>query len=676
MTGYGTKFIWRDSDAFSLYSPTEETEQRPENNKKNIFENLLKPPALRRYPVGRIRPCGWLRTQLKLHASGMGGTLDEFWPYIKHSRWFGGYLPDERDVPDSIIYWLDGLIPMAWQLDDRTLQEKCHHYIGMLLNRQQENGWLCPEGPIPEELDKSVHNRNGMFIMSEFTDGWPLFGIMKPLIQYYEATGDRRIPQAVGKALRCLDYLLDKLSLRNWGSLRWSEGLISVYWLYERTREPWLLQLAQKLRCQGFDWNELYRDESTWPYAMPLEQCHWSALNHVVNTAMAVKSGPLCYRISGKEFDFTAPQRMLSLLDQYHGFVTGMFSGDEGFAGKEPIQGSELCGVVELMYSLEEALAVTGELSYADRLEKLAFNSLPAAFNPEMTAHQYVQQINQPQCSRQEWPVYSTAGPESNLFGIEPNFPCCTTQTQGWPKFIQSIFMQAEKGIALLSYAPAQLDTTIEGISVSVELEGEYPFSDEASVSVFAEGCVPFSLLLRVPSWVSAFTATDGSTSYQGTPGSFLEIKKTWSGKSEIRIVMKTGYQFVERPNHLYALVHGPLVYALSIQEKWIQQCKPEAKEKPWLNNWEVYPQSPWNYGFVRNAELHVLHRKPGEYPFSQSGAPIEIRTTGKKIAWTLERGTASPSPSMEWISQEKEEICLIPYGCTCLRMTELPFVE
>ena len=370
MTGYGSKFIWRDSDAFSLYSPTEETERRPENNRDNTKKNILRQPVLRRYPVGSIQPCGWLRTQLQLHASGMGGTLDTFWPYIKNSRWFGGYLPDERDVPDSVIYWLDGLIPMAWQLNDPVLQEKCHRYVGQLLDRQQENGWLCPEGPVPEELDKSVHNRSGMFIMSEFTDGWPLFGIMKPLIQYYEATGDERIPQAIKKALRCLDYLLDKLSLRNWGSLRWSEGLISIYWLYERTSEPWLLQLAQKLRCQGFDWNELYRNETTWPYAAPLEQCHWSALNHVVNTSMAVKSGPLFYRLSGREFDFTAPKRMLSLLDRYHGFVTGMFSGDEGFAGNVPIQGSELCGVVELMYSLEETLSITGELSYADRLEK------------------------------------------------------------------------------------------------------------------------------------------------------------------------------------------------------------------------------------------------------------------------------------------------------------------
>ncbi len=676
MTGYGSKFIWRDSDAFSLYSPTEETERRPENNRDNTKKNILRQPVLRRYPVGSIQPCGWLRTQLQLHASGMGGTLDTFWPYIKNSRWFGGYLPDERDVPDSVIYWLDGLIPMAWQLNDPVLQEKCHRYVGQLLDRQQENGWLCPEGPVPEELDKSVHNRSGMFIMSEFTDGWPLFGIMKPLIQYYEATGDERIPQAIKKALRCLDYLLDKLSLRNWGSLRWSEGLISIYWLYERTSEPWLLQLAQKLRCQGFDWNELYRNETTWPYAAPLEQCHWSALNHVVNTSMAVKSGPLFYRLSGREFDFTAPKRMLSLLDRYHGFVTGMFSGDEGFAGNVPIQGSELCGVVELMYSLEETLSITGELSYADRLEKLAFNSLPAAFNPEMTAHQYVQQINQPQCSRQEWPVYSTAGPESNLFGIEPNFPCCTTQTQGWPKFIQSVFMQAEEGVALLSYTPARLDTKVQGVGVSIELEGDYPFSDEVEVSVMAEKAISFVLLMRVPSWASAFTATDGETRYSGEPGTFLRIRKTWKGKSSLKIVMETDYRFVERPNGLYALVRGPLVFSLPVQGKWVRQDKPEAKEKPWLNNWEIYPESAWNYGFVRGTKLCASYRHPGTHPFSESGAPIEIRMTGKKIAWDMERGTCTSIPSMEWISKTEEEIRLIPYGCTCLRMTELPFVE
>ena len=90
---------------------------------------------------------------------------------------------------------------------------------------------------------------------------------------------------------------------------------------------------------------------------------------------------------------------MIEILDRYHGQVTGMFSGDECLAGKNPLQGSELCAVVEYMYSLEILTSTFGDGAFADRLERLAYNALPATFAPDMWSHQYVQQVNQVQCT-------------------------------------------------------------------------------------------------------------------------------------------------------------------------------------------------------------------------------------------------------------------------------------
>ena len=134
---------------------------------------------------------------------------------------------------------------------------------------------------------------------------------------------------------------------------------------------------------------------------------------------------------------------MLDLLDRYHGQATGIFTCDEHLAGRSPSQGTELCTVVEAMYSLEVLSAILGDARLGDRLEKLAFNALPATFKKDMTAHQYDQQCNQVICSKQGEHVYVNNGPDSNLYGLEPNFGCCTANMhQGWPKFASHLWMQ------------------------------------------------------------------------------------------------------------------------------------------------------------------------------------------------------------------------------------------
>ena len=112
----------------------------------------------------------------------------------------------------------------------------------------------------------------------------------------------------------------------------------------------------------------------------------WNYMGHVVNNAMAIKAHALWWRVSGDERDRAAVYDMMAKLDRYHGMATGVFTGDECLAGLDPAQGTELCAVVEYMYSLEHLLALLGDPAFGDRLEQIAFNALPATFSPDMWA--------------------------------------------------------------------------------------------------------------------------------------------------------------------------------------------------------------------------------------------------------------------------------------------------
>ena len=77
-----------------------------------------------------------------------------------------------------------------------------------------------------------------------------------------------------------------------------------------------------------------------------------------------------------------------------------MYGGDEALHGNNPTQGSELCSAVELMYSLEKMVEITGDIDFADHLERIAFNALPAQISDDFMTKQYFQQPNQVMVTR------------------------------------------------------------------------------------------------------------------------------------------------------------------------------------------------------------------------------------------------------------------------------------
>ncbi len=330
--------------------------------------NSLLPRAFTPLPLGSIRPLGWLLNQLRLQASGLSGHLDEFWPDVAESGWIGRTAEAWERGP----YWLDGVVPLAFVLDDARLKGKVQRWMGYILDHQSEDGWL---GPVQDTArGRRAH------------DPWPVFVVLKAMTQYYEATREPRVIPAMLKFLHRLALLLEDEPLFQWARYRWQDLVVSLHWLYERTGSEWLLELAAKTQLQGHDWRAQFAD---FRYRERVARGEGCLDTHVVNNAMAVKQPGVWYRQSRDEGDRRAVSRMIEVLDEYHGQATGVFTGDEHYAGRNPSQGTELCAVVEYMYSLEVLASVLGEPWLCDRLEMIAFNALPAAFKPDMWAHQY-----------------------------------------------------------------------------------------------------------------------------------------------------------------------------------------------------------------------------------------------------------------------------------------------
>ena len=612
------------------------------------------------FTPAELKPAGWLRRELEIQAEGLSGNLDKIWPDVRDSRWVGG----DREGWERVPYWLDGFIPLAYLLDDEDKIARAKRYVDAILAGQREDGWICP---------CSDEERAGY-------DMWALYLIDKVLMLYYDCSGDERVPDAVRRSLKNLYEHIQAHPIFSWAHSRWFECLIPIFRLYELEPEEWLLDLGRLLRKQGMNYEAIYAD---WQYKVPERKWQWET--HVVNQGMAVKEGALASLLDDPsgEADDSFSEYMLAQLFEYHGTAVGHFTGDECLSGLSPIQGTELCGVAEAMYSYEVLFALTGNPVWSDRLEKLAFNAFPATVTPDMWGHQYDQMTNQPACVKLDpaHVVFGTNSAESHLYGLEPNYGCCTANfNQAWPKFARSLLMRSEDGITVSVPAPCALKTEIGGVPVSVECDTLYPFGGEVNFIVETASPAEFALTLRIPGTASA-ALVDGE---EAEPGTLLTLKRVWEGRSVVTMRLSFEARFVKRPTGLYSLERGPLVYALKIGEDWtkLEYERNGVERKFPYCDWEVRPTTEWQYALASLDGRGVGVRETGEtgdLPFAPENAPVTLEVPVYRINWGYEseyRMIAREKPLSAMPVGPLTTVEFIPYGSTDIRITELPLCE
>lgn len=627
-------------------------------SKRNAGRTLI-PAALAELPLGAVRPAGWLAEQLRLQASGLTGALEEIWPDVgPTSAWLGGTGEDWERGP----YYVDGLVPLAHLLADEALLAKADRWIDWMLASQREDGQF---GPRSNE------------------DWWPRMVALKVLMQHHDATGDPRVLAFLTGYLRYQYTELPTRPLRDWGRVRGADNLLAVYWLHDRTGDPFLLGLADVLLAQIADWGAYLREL---PCTEPATT--WDYMTHVVNVAMGLKTPAVQYRRDGDPRHQSTLEAGWANLIQHHGQVHGMFSGDEWLAGPGASRGVELCAVVELMYTFEQLLAVYGAAEYGDRLERLAYNLLPAALTADARAHQYHQQANQVlvTIAQRDW---TAAMDDCTIFGLEPNYGCCTANLhQGWPKFVRSLWMVGPGGaLAATAYGPSTVGWERDGRPVEIESITDYPFDDTVVLHVRNANAVPFRLRLRVPGWCSepAVNLNGKPIDTPPTQG-WLEIERTWMDGDTVELRMPMTPYVIPRARGAIGVGLGPLVLAFSPGEVWSR-----LPDSPGFGDWEVRPRRSWNIALAIAEDsvggIGQIERagplsppfglRTGPPPFGVEGVPLKVWVPGRRVpAWLLAGNSAAlpPDGPLDPVDGTTDNLIpLVPYGCARIRVAEFP---
>jgi hypothetical protein len=612
-----------------------------------MTKSVIAPGATtsRELPPGAIRARGWLDRQLRLQAEGITGKLGDIWPDVgDNSGWLGGTGESWERGP----YYLDGLVTLAYVLDDPVLKAKAQRFLEWMIASQDESGFFGPAA-----------NR----------DWWPRMIAAKALITYFDATSDQRVIGLLQKYFRYQLSELPERPLTSWGAARAADNVLSVWWLFDRTGDEWLVDLVDVLTEQTLAWGEYLESNLVTGKARI-----FSHFTHGPNVAMGLKTDAIAMLRDGDPGHRDRTERGFAELDRWHGQVHGWFSGDEWLGGPDATAGIETCQVVEMMYSSEVQSRIFGGGIYGDRLESLAFNLLAACNDPWMRSHQYHQQPNQLEVSvaRRSW---SFAGDDSNIFGLEPNYGCCTANLhQGWPKFVRSLWVvDPDEGLRVVAYAPSELTATVRGTAVRLDVETNYPFEPTVTIRIGVDQPTEFPIRLRIPQWCgNAELRVNGEAIVVQPVDGYQTLDPSWSNGDTITLKLPMTVRLVKRAGQAVGVRAGALQLALQVAENWV-----EVVGAPGLGEYEIHPRASWNFALDTadpqswNLEFH----EPGEIPYAAENPAVVVTVPAAHArAWRMDGAESAPPPlSPVFDLGPMATVRLVPYGNARIRVTEFP---
>lgn len=600
---------------------------------------------------------GWMKEVLTTQRNGLTGHIQVAGAPFDKEGWGDATQKkmDRWEDFEQTGYWADGALRCGYLIDDPELTQRVKEWIDFQIDHPKEDGFIGPE----------LHNL------------WPHVVFFRVIMAEYSRNPSPKIIKALSNHYKnaARSQTLIKTGGPEWDfNERTMLHIEMLCWLYQQTNDAFFIEKAEntyKAFCSRKS-----------PFTMQAFLSDEVPIVHSVSSFETLKIPVILYINTGKKEYLDAAIHGIQKVYKYHRLADGIPSGNEAHDGNMPNEVHETCCVSDAQWALGYFLQATGDVQWADLMEKICFNAAFSVVWKDFKSLQYYSSPNQVIAKNNSSFCMYVGGQDRMAYRIAHGPACCNgNMNRMIPLFCSRQWMKkGDNGIVAAMYAPSSFTTKLKGSKneITIQEETNYPFEETIRFRMKMKRSTPFSFWLRIPQWCkgASITVNGQAADIVCKAGTFVEVQRKFSDGDIIELKLPMKAKSVSMPYDGVAFERGPLVFSLNVKA---QEEITETRELDGIKFQSriLTPLSEWNYAPVDTENIEVVNSNDYSNIWNPEMTPVRLKVKAVTVTnWQLYRDNFTPYMPSVIRKGEEKVIELVPVGTTVLRMTVFPDIR